>query len=127
MKCSNRINNFLILDDGIDSIFKNLGQIIASGAIFKIGIYIWKNDKVSSVLTVLLSFMLFCLACSYGLQKIIHPLLKAVYGRNEKISQMEKRGLKEFLGHWQFITYLIVALLFGYFVNVLFDAVTQLK
>lgn len=80
--------------NGIDTLFKVLGQISASTAVMALAPYVAKQRIVTAIVTYIFAVLLFSLAFINGIARFWIPLLKCIYGPNEKFSEMEVFGLK---------------------------------
>lgn len=124
MSLNERLSNYFLNEDGIDKIFINLGHVTAAGVLFGFIPDLVKENLAAGILLVLFSLALLPLSAIYGIKKVLLPLLKAIYGNNERFSSMESSGWRGYL-NIQFAIYLFVAGLYFYTINALFSLVSK--
>lgn len=125
-----RLEKFLFDGRGIESIFKNITWITGAAAIFKLAGVVIKENTAVGLVTAAVSILLFSLAITYGMRKIIIPFLVALYGQNEKYYELERSGAKfrlvfssQFI--MQFFIYLLLALLYSCLAWEWFDIIVR--
>lgn len=124
MTINERFGDYLLRQDGINKVFSNLGQVAATGALMKFVPLLAKTNIFGAILLVILSLLLLSLAAVYGIKQIIIPLMKTMYGEQEKFSEMETLGLKAFL-NFQFAIYVGVSFIYLYLLNEIFNLVVK--
>ncbi|GLI53505.1 hypothetical protein [Thermodesulfovibrio yellowstonii] len=110
MNLNERMEKFLIKDNGIENIFKSVGWLAASSGVFSLSFLL--ESIVTKIVTIIISLFLFTLVFLWSIKKTIIPFLQATFGEKEKYSDMVNMSFKQLLKECQFWFYLIICLLY---------------
>jgi hypothetical protein len=104
-------HKFLINDDGIDILFRVFSQALASTIVLKFSLFLLHRNILAFLTTLFIAAIFSFFAIYNGVHKFWFPFLKAIYGKNERLTEFEETGRIRLLFKLQILIGLIGILL----------------